>query len=72
MVAAVASQGPGEAEFMAVRIDQTKETLAPYGIPRRGVRLIAIGDNTRIQGIDISHVEDDATPPYPLALFGGR
>jgi len=68
-VTAVASHRPGEAQFMAVRIGQMKETLAPYGITWRGVRSIAVRDDTGVQGVDIRHVEDDATPPCPVPLF---
>src|SRR5271166_3766764 len=64
------SQGPGEAEFMPIRVGQMKETLTPWGITWRSVRSIAVRDDTSVQSVDIRHVEDDATPPCPVSPFG--
>src|SRR5208283_2245413 len=65
----ISSQGSGEAELMPVRVGEMKETLAPCGVTWRRVRLIAVRDDIGMQSVDIRHVENDATPPYPVLPF---
>src|SRR5262249_9402197 len=65
-----ASQWPSEAKFVAIRIGQVKEPLAPFGIARRRVRSVTRGDHARIEGVDVGMVEDDTSPPRPVSLRG--
>src|SRR5258708_38903244 len=64
------SQWPSEAKFVAIRIGQVKETLAPFGIARCRVWSIAGRDHARIEGIHVGMVEDDTSPPRPFSLRG--
>jgi len=52
------SQWPSEAKFVAIRIGQVKEQLAPFGIARCGVWSVAGHDHARIEGVDVGMVED--------------
>src|SRR5215831_4335738 len=64
------SQWRSEAKFVAVRVGQVKEPLAPFGIARCGVWSVAGRDDARIEAIDIGMVEDDTPPPRPISFSG--
>src|SRR5258708_9191041 len=64
------SQWPGKAKFVAIRIGQVKEPLAPFGIARCRVWSVAGRDHARIEGVDVGMVEDDTSPPRPISLCG--
>jgi hypothetical protein len=62
------SQWPSEAKFVAIRIGQVEEPLAPFGIARRRVWSITSRDHARIEGVNVGMVEDDTPPPRPPSL----
>ncbi len=66
----ILSQWPSEAKFVAVRIGQVKEPLAPFGIARCRVWSVAGRDHARMEGVDVGMVEDDTSPPRPISLRG--
>ena len=47
---------PGEAQFMAVRVGQVEETLAPGGIRRGSVGLQSRGHGTGVEGVHVGDV----------------
>src|SRR5260370_23341484 len=57
------SQWPSEAKFVAIRIGQVKEPLAPFGIARGPVWSVASRDHARMEAVDGGIVEDDTSPP---------
>jgi hypothetical protein len=61
-------QWPSEAQFVAVRIGQVEEPLAPFGIARCRVWSITGRDHALIEAVDVGMVEDDTSPPGPLLL----
>ena len=63
-------QWPGEAQFVAIRIGQVEEPLAPFGIARRRVRSITGRDHPRVEAVDVGMIEDDTSPPGPLSPRG--
>src|SRR5262249_861099 len=60
---ALSPQRLGEAELVTIRVGQMEEALAPFGIARRRVRMIAGRHHARMQRVDVGMVEDDASPP---------
>ncbi len=52
------SQWPSEAKFVAIRIDQVKEPLGPFGIARCRVWSVAGRDHGRVEGVDVGMVDD--------------
>src|SRR5712671_523945 len=64
------SQWTSEAKFVAIRIGQVEEPLAPFGVARCRVWSVAGRDHARIQGVDVGIVEDDPPPPRPISLRG--
>src|SRR6266404_954815 len=64
------SQWTSEAKFVAIRIGQVEEPLAPLGVARCRVWSVAGRDHARIQGVDVGMVEDDTSPPRPISLRG--
>jgi hypothetical protein len=64
------SQWKGEAKFVAIRIGQVKEPLAPFGVARCRVWSVAGRDHARIEVVDVGMVEDDTSPPRPISLRG--
>ena len=59
---------PGEAQFMAVRIGQVEEALAPGGIHRSSVGFQARGDGLGVEGVHVGDVEDDPAPSPSLVI----
>src|SRR5260370_41980996 len=64
--ACLASEGPGEAQLVAVGIGDVEEALAPCRITRRGLRAAAGGDKAPVGPVDDGAVEDQPAPPRPL------
>ena len=62
------SQRPGETELVTIRIGEVEEALAPRGITRGRVGMVAGRDHARVQGVDVGMIEDDASPPRPGSL----
>src|SRR5712672_221043 len=62
------SQWTSEAKFVAIRIGQVEEPLAPFGIAPCRVWSVAGRDHARIEGVDVGMVEDDTSPPRPISL----
>jgi hypothetical protein len=56
---------------VTIWVGQVEEPLAPFGIPWGRVRTVPGRDHTRMKGINVGMVEDDASPPGPIPL-GGR
>src|SRR6266446_2925676 len=64
------SQWSSEAKFVAIRIGQVKEPLAPFSIAWCGVWSVAGRNHARIEGVAVGMVEDDTSPPRPISLRG--
>src|SRR5215469_14796758 len=62
------AQRPGEAQLVAVRIGDVEVALAPFGVARLGLGVIARGDQPVMEGVDIGVIEDHAAPPGPAPL----
>src|SRR6266851_4395726 len=62
------SQWPSEAKFVAIRVGQVEEPLAPFGIARCRVRTVAGRDHARMEGVNVGMVEDNTSPPRPISL----
>src|SRR5258708_3132836 len=65
-------QGSSKADFMAIRIGDVKEALAPLGVARRRPRTEAGGDKALVKIVDVALVEDRAAPPFHLGRLGGE
>ena len=56
----------GKAQLVTIGVEQMKESLAPFGIPRGRFGVEAVSDRPFIQGVHVQDVKDDASPPRPL------
>ena len=67
------TQRPSKTKLVAIRVGQMKESLAPFGIPRGGVRLAPRRDDVSVERINVRIIEDHSSPPSPapLARLGG-
>src|SRR5260221_13086381 len=60
------SQWTSEGKFVAIRIGQVEEPLAPFGVARCRVWSVAGRDHARRRGADVGVEEDDTAPPRPI------
>jgi hypothetical protein len=67
-VTLLGTQRPSKTELVTIRVGQVKESLAPFGISRGGVRPIPRRDYTPIERINVRIVEDHSSPPGPMPL----
>ena len=67
-VTSLGTQWPSKTELVTIRVIQVKESLAPFGISRGGVRPVPCGDNAPIERINVRIVEDHSSPPGPMPL----
>jgi hypothetical protein len=61
-------QRPSETEFVAVGVNQVEEALTPFGIAGHGSRLVSRCERTVVKCVNISDVENYASPPKPAPL----
>src|SRR6267154_3479924 len=58
-------QRPSETEFVAIGVIEVEEALTPFGIARRGSRLVSRCECTVVKCVNIGNVEDYPAPPGP-------
>ena len=53
---------------MTIRIGQVEEPLAPFGVARCRVWMVAGRDHARMGRVNVGMVEDNSSPPRPRPL----
>jgi len=64
--ASLGTQRPSKTELVTIRVGQVKESLAPFGISRGGVRLVPRRDYAPVERVNLRIVEDHSSPPGPM------
>ena len=57
-----------KAKFVAVRISDVEVTFAPFRVSGFGVGFKSFGDGVTVKRVHVGDMEDDTTPPRPLAI----